>query len=212
MVNLPSSSKEAKALGLRRFLPGTPCKSGHIAEHVVGHGCAECSRLRSAEFRKRHPQRVAVKKAAWQKLNRSRCNEAYRRWEGLAQNLTKKRARNRAYYIANKDKKLTYARRWRAANADQHCAYQHKRRSLKRKAGGRFTAADVLLILAAQNGRCAYCRKKLAKRGYHIDHIVPLSKGGSNHRSNIQICCKSCNSSKGAKDPVDFAKSLGRLI
>lgn len=32
-----------------------------------------------------------------------------------------------------------------------------------------------------------------------IDHIVPLSRGGTHDRSNLQCLCKSCNSSKGAK-------------
>lgn len=44
--------------------------------------------------------------------------------------------------------------------------------------------------------RCLACRKRLPLTA---DHIVPLSKGGSNHISNIQPLCNRCNTRKGAK-------------
>jgi len=63
----------------------------------------------------------------------------------------------------------------------------------------------------AQKDRCAYCHKKLG-RGYHVDHIVPLARGGTNERRNIQITCKQCNHIKRDKDPIKFAQELGRLL
>lgn len=33
----------------------------------------------------------------------------------------------------------------------------------------------------------------------HIDHIVPVSRGGQNNKENLQLLCVSCNTSKGAK-------------
>jgi 5-methylcytosine-specific restriction endonuclease McrA len=44
--------------------------------------------------------------------------------------------------------------------------------------------------------RCVYCHKK--PKRLEMDHIIPLSKGGSHTASNIVPACRSCNASKGA--------------
>ena len=44
-----------------------------------------------------------------------------------------------------------------------------------------------------------YCGKKLTKRNATLDHIIPLSRGGTNDKSNIVWCCKECNWDKGSK-------------
>jgi 5-methylcytosine-specific restriction endonuclease McrA len=33
----------------------------------------------------------------------------------------------------------------------------------------------------------------------HIDHIIPVSRGGKNNLENLVLSCQSCNSKKGAK-------------
>lgn len=86
-----------------------------------------------------------------------------------------------------------------------------RRRSLKAGAGGCFTATQVTVLYQAQRGRCASCRGKLGD-SYHRDHVVPLSLGGSNDISNIQLLCEFCNLSKGARDPIVWAQERGRLL
>lgn len=81
-------------------------------------------------------------------------------------------------------------------------------------AGGRgITEADVQRIYKLQRGRCAapHCRKKLGKR-YHIDHIIPLAKGGLDDPANAQLLCPTHNHQKNSKDPIDFMQSLGFLL
>jgi 5-methylcytosine-specific restriction endonuclease McrA len=62
-----------------------------------------------------------------------------------------------------------------------------------------------------QRGRCVYCRRKVGE-SFHLDHIVPLARGGRNEDDNVQITCAFCNVSKGAKDPYEFAKRRGQLL
>jgi hypothetical protein len=44
-----------------------------------------------------------------------------------------------------------------------------------------------------------FCRKCGAINNLTVDHIIPLSKGGSNDDDNFQILCTSCNRKKGAR-------------
>ncbi len=67
-----------------------------------------------------------------------------------------------------------------------------------KKAGGVFTKQDIDDIYWKQNGKCAYCDKELNGK-FSIDHILPVSRGGTNWPNNIALCCSSCNSSKNNK-------------
>jgi 5-methylcytosine-specific restriction endonuclease McrA len=83
-----------------------------------------------------------------------------------------------------------------------HHARTHRRRAHERAAEGHFTAQDIQNLLKGQRGKCAECKKKLEK--YHIDHIIPLTRGGSNWPHNLQLLCPPCNLSKGNKLPHEF--------
>ena len=52
-----------------------------------------------------------------------------------------------------------------------------------------------------QDWKCADCKINV-RRWNHVDHIVPLSKGGTNLRQNLQLLCPACNLAKGAKVAV----------
>lgn len=116
-----------------------------------------------------------------------------------------------------------YAQRWRTENAEKYAASianrdklllratASRRRARKLQNGGSYTKADVLELLRRQKHRCVYCRGSL-KPKFHVDHITPLARGGSNDRHNIQLLCPSCNHRKHAKHPITFARSFGLLL
>lgn len=51
-------------------------------------------------------------------------------------------------------------------------------------------------LLRQANRRCVMCGISLATSDMQVDHILPLSEGGSNHTLNLQALCLDCNSGK----------------
>lgn len=68
-----------------------------------------------------------------------------------------------------------------------------RRYAREKGAEGKHTFQEWNDLLVEFNNKCAFCKKdeKITK-----DHIIPLSKGGSDYIDNIQPLCKSCNSKK----------------
>lgn len=105
-------------------------------------------------------------------------------------------------------KERAYRQSYRAKNKEKVLEFTRKRRGLM---VGRLPRGTVKRIGDAQRWLCVVCKTDL-KNGYHMDHIMPLEKGGSHEPKNIQLLCPSCNVRKSAKHPVDFMQERGFLL
>lgn len=122
-------------------------------------------------------------------------------------NRAKRNAKVSENYYAKRAKDptpfLEQRRRWRDGNReayrDMMRAAKAKRRAQIIDAGGSYSAKDVAAILIAQKRRCWWCSCKLTT--YHVDHRIPLAKGGTNGPENIVASCGPCNQKKNAKMP-----------
>ena len=66
----------------------------------------------------------------------------------------------------------------------------------KKNVGGSHTLGDWQTLKAQYNWTCPACLKKEPNIVLTEDHIIPISRGGSDNIENIQPLCRSCNSSK----------------
>jgi hypothetical protein len=80
----------------------------------------------------------------------------------------------------------------------RHGGAWDRRRRRERMAQGIATAQQIAARVAYYGGLCWMCREPYAA----IDHVKPLSKGGSNWPANLRPACWSCNSRKGARWPL----------
>lgn len=172
----------ARANGLKLYSPGVECQRGHVGERYV---------------------------------STNQCTECLRIWkrDWRAANPDKVIEEGRRHRLANPEKVKAGYKKWQStANGRAVKArLQRERRARLRNAEGKHNAKDLANILKAQRNRCAYCRNDISLE-YEADHIIPLSKGGSNARRNIQLLCPTCNRQKQAQDPIRFAQRRGMLL
>ena len=134
--------------------------------------------------------------------------------------------KSRVYRENNKQKILENKKKYYRQNREQiiykHNLYsktpkgkavldnsKHKRRQ-KYQQGD--TTTKQLLELKENSTKCYWCNCNLKNIKIHIDHYIPLSKGGTHTISNLVISCATCNLIKKDKDPIKFANSLGKLL
>ncbi|SRR6266581_770639 len=132
--------------------------------------------------------------------NRDRNNAQKKAWHTA--NRDHALANMKAYDVANRDHDRVYRRSRYAAHRDHIKSYHHKLRAHKRSSEGTYTAQDIQNLFKGQKGKCALCKQRLVK--YEVDHIIPLSRGGSNWPYNLQLLCPSCNRHKSNKLPHEF--------
>lgn len=83
-------------------------------------------------------------------------------------------------------------------------AWTAVRRTRLRANGGKFTREDIAALSVAQDGRCLFCSEPFGDEPIHIDHWMPVAKGGSSDPDNLALLHQSCNGRKGARLPSEF--------
>lgn len=92
---------------------------------------------------------------------------------------------------------------YRRLPPDKRHTLTHKRRA--ESYGVEHVAYSRTAILARWGHACAYC----GQLATHLDHVVPLSRGGADVEANIVPACASCNLSKGAKTLAEWSLTFG---
>lgn len=91
--------------------------------------------------------------------------------------------------------------RWAKGHPEKRLEYAENRRARKIANGGSISSKEWEEIKKKYGYRCLCCGRTDVK--LHMDHVIPLAKGGHHSIENIQPLCKSCNSSKNTKD-IDY--------
>jgi hypothetical protein len=181
-MSQPVNRKEAKALGLKTYFTGKPCKRGEIAERRLNGDClcVECLAF-TKELKAKHGHKNRHKHVEW----------------ALA-NPEKTKAYKDAWAARNKQAQADRIKQWKKDNPEKVLADFHKRRASKIKATpawyGEFDAFVMHEAL-----RLARLRQSVTKVKWHVDHMIPLQSkeaSGFHCASNIQVIPEWMNVSK----------------
>lgn len=199
--------KAAKAAGLSYYFAPKPCGKCGTSVRLIGGTCRACKAVQAREWLAAHDDgqeymRVASRK--YQEANRETCRKRAKAW--------KKRTgwkEDKQWRAANNEKNAKHieARRRNYFQKNKAHAYAkgHEQRAKRRGAEGSYSAKDAQRILAAQGGMCAYCCES---ENLHLDHKVPISRGGTNWPDNLQYLCAFHNLSKHARTDSDYRAIL----
>lgn len=189
----------------------------HAAHRFPPEVIREHARAAAQAHHALYRQSYSAHVVAWRKELRRRAVETRRADRAAALDLQKaetkarfaasaahRRARGKAWRLANPGRMRVLVRAWKHANPA-------KVRAARRGRSSKSNVRRRAWLLKVQKGRCAICRERLGAKT-EIDHVIPRALGGANRRSNLQLTCVPCNQAKSAHHPVDFMRSRGLLL
>lgn len=166
--------------------------------------CKDCDRLRHKRYAAAHPDKVK----AWKAADIARRREAVRAYHAAyyAKNIETELVKRAEYREAHREEARARDRAYYESNRDKFRVLNNQRR-MRERASGSHSVSDIRNQVKRQRGRCYWCGKSTGD-DYHVDHVIPIARGGSNGPDNLVIACPPCNQSKGAKLPHEFADRL----
>lgn len=161
------------------------------------------------EYQQKNREKISKQIGEYYQKNKEKRSIQNKAWR--ENNKTEITIKKREYYEGNKEEISIKKREYRKTPVSKASKKnsEHRRRS-------RIKTGDVtneqLLQLEQTAKVCYWCKTTLKGLKVHIDHYEPLSKGGLHTLSNLVVSCQRCNNRKHAKDPINFANSIGRLF
>lgn len=187
-----------------------PDINDYIDEHLIAYGLNEFSQHCKKVSRWKVDCQKRIANSKLQKLRSRQYEEAIDDDNMFRFELVRKETRYQqenyvksSYYVYSKIAEASYdfdglKQRYDAlAEIDFECTLSEYNSAEQRK---RMTPALREQIAKRDNYTCQMCGKYMPDGvGLHIDHIIPIKKGGKSIPSNLQVLCSKCNGKKSSK-------------
>lgn len=142
--------------------------------------CKDCNKENSRLQRLRDREHLCELQRAWTARTSERRKPEKAAYYQLHREEIRERARSR------------YAEEY-PNNPSKYLVKYHKRRAILNDNGGSYTEEEWQELCAKYGNMCLWCERKVKLT---VDHIIPISRGGTNDIDNLQPLCRSCNCRK----------------
>jgi 5-methylcytosine-specific restriction endonuclease McrA len=161
--------------------------------------CAACARANERAMEAAYKQRPEIKQreAAWMRQKRAADRDRAR---------AQGRESMRRQRAADPQKNRDGAKRWRQKYPERLRAQNRRTKMQWRAVPIEHTPAQWEAMKAYFSYRCLCCGRYEPEIVLTEDHVIPITRGGTDHISNIQPLCFSCNSAKGNRHETDYRK------
>jgi len=217
------SLKDARIAGNKYYFTGKPCSRGHIDRRTVsGRACIQCLKENADSWYKSNTDRKKIsnklsrlkdlehhrnKNKEWRDKNKEYVNSKHK--QNYEKNKERITERHKEYYKKNKDKMLAYGKMWAEENKEKVRAAARKSNTRRNRVQNDYH--QIMTSVESAELSIIYEEAALLGPNWHVDHIVPLSRGGEHRPYNVQIVRSSYNVRKNAKlwyTPADLGKHL----
>ena len=185
-----------------KYFEGKLCiKCGSLIRFISDKSCVNCKRKyghinqekyqeRSRKWRKENPERHKKQNQIWNQANPEKHRNCARK-------------ANQKWYQANPEKAHERTLKWRRNNYERYLEINRtggvKNYAKRKQAEGSHTTQEWIDLKEQYGNRCLRCGRHQLEldRTLEQDHIVPLTKNGTNWITNIQPLCHDCNGMGG---------------
>jgi len=177
--------------------------------------CTKCSQTKSiCEFYKGffykglYRTRCKVCEKEYLKLWREKNKEYLKSWRKrwIEKNKEKLIKQKRHWFEKNKEKSIEKNRIWKEKNPEK-VKWLNRLQQHKRRCAGKIDREAWIKKVKILGEKCLMCGVNQNTAKLTIDHIIPISKGGTNEITNLQPLCSFCNRRKHTKS-IDFTKVM----
>lgn len=190
--------------------------------------CKECISIYRKKYRDTNKEKIQLASKIWIENNTEHKKELNKQYREC--NIEKIKAYKRQYHLNNRIKIIEKTKKWYYENLEKAKTTRNKYKKYYKtteayKASNKATRIKRREVLKnsekatntqikqliKESKKCYWCNKELNNL-YHIDHYMPIAKGGNHNIENLVISCPSCNLRKHSKDPLQFAKEIGKIF
>lgn len=162
--------------------------------------CKSCMNEANKKYRQANREKISKQRQQYRRANQEKVAAGLKAWR--EKNRDYDRATSAQWRKDNPELYKQQMRNWRQKNKQRKSELDHRRRARKAANGSYVVTARDMRKLA---GPCVYCG---SVSDITLDHVIPISRGGSHGIGNLVAACRPCNNRKLDKTVMEWR--LGR--